>query len=183
MVLLYGSLAYMVGILAGRVIFDWLGLTCPLPGWLWLLPLALLPLTPVLNRTRKTTTATPLRWPLSAGFEPERSLWSAGLLAALALCASAGALRYAGHPFTQCWTPFDLAYYNLPANQAFERSAPSPANASPPSLSKMRRYLISAIVAPSLVVSSDVQVATAIYRNFPESSNISWEMSNPYLLR
>lgn len=124
MVLLYGSLAYMVGILAGRVIFDWLGLTCPLPGWLWLLPLALLPLTPVLNRTRKTTTATPLRWPLSAGFEPERSLWSAGLLAALALCASAGALRYAGHPFTQCWTPFDLAYYNLPANQAFERSAP-----------------------------------------------------------
>ena len=123
MVLLYGSLAYMIGILAGRAIFDWLGLTCPLPGWLWLPSLALLPLTPLLNRTCKAT-AVPLRWPLSAGFEPERSIWSAGLLAALALCVSAGAFRYAGHPFTQCWTSSDLAYYNLPANRAFERGAP-----------------------------------------------------------
>ena len=124
MVLLYGSLAYMVGILVGRALFDWLGLACPLPGWLWLLPLALLPFTPLLNRTRKVVAQSPLRWPVSAGFEPARSSWSAGLLVALALCASAGALRYAGHPFTHCWTPSDLAHHNLPANQAFERSAP-----------------------------------------------------------
>lgn len=124
MVLLYGSLAYMIGILVGRALFDWLGLACPLHGWLWLLPLALLPLTLLLNRARKVALTAPLRWPVSAGFEPARSPWSAGLLAALVLCASAGALRYAGHPFTQCWTPSDLAHYNLPANQAFERSAP-----------------------------------------------------------
>lgn len=124
MAVLYGSLAYMIGILAGRALFDRLELACPLPGWLWLLPLTLLPLTPLLNRTQKLTLATPLRWPVSAGFEPIRSTWSVGLLVALALCAGAGALRYAGHPFTQCWTPSDLAYYNLPANQAFERSAP-----------------------------------------------------------
>lgn len=124
MALLYASLAYMVGILAGRLIFDWLGLTCPLPSWLWMLPLALLPLTPLLNRLQRKPTPAPLRWPASAGFELSRPTWTAGLLAALALCVSAGVLRYAGHPFTQCWTPSDLAHYNLPATQAFERSAP-----------------------------------------------------------
>ncbi|MFO7634559.1 MAG: DNA internalization-related competence protein ComEC/Rec2 [Caldilinea sp.] len=122
MVVLYGSLAYMVGILAGRAVFGWLGLQCPLPGWLWLLPLGLLPVTPFLNR--KSPVAPPMRWPASAGFEVAGPTWTSGLVVALVLCAAAGALRYAGHPFTQCWTPDDLAYYNLPANQAFERGAP-----------------------------------------------------------
>ena len=50
MALLYGALAYMVGIILGRILFDAAGLECPLPGWLWLAPLAFLPLTRFLKR-------------------------------------------------------------------------------------------------------------------------------------
>ena len=67
--LLYLALAYMAGILAGRVLYDWLGLACPLPGWLWLIPLALLPLTLLFTRKPDPVAAPPLRWPVSAGFE------------------------------------------------------------------------------------------------------------------
>lgn len=49
MTLLYLALAYITGILAGCILYDWSGLACPLPGWLWLLPLAILPFTPLLN--------------------------------------------------------------------------------------------------------------------------------------
>ena len=123
MALLYGALAYMVGIILGRILFDAAGLECPLPGWLWLAPLAFLPLTALLKR--KQPTAPPsLRWPVSAGFDPPATGVNPALVAAVLLCATAGALRYAGQPFTQCWSPGDLAYYNLPASQAFERSAP-----------------------------------------------------------
>ncbi|HHY57424.1 MAG TPA: DUF4131 domain-containing protein [Chloroflexi bacterium] len=124
MTLLYLALAYMAGILAGRVIYDWSGLTCPLPDWLWLLPLAPLPFAPLFNRTSAPAAIPPLRWPASAGFESPIERKSPALAAAVALCLTAGALRYAGQPFAPCWTPADLAYYNLPANQAFERGAP-----------------------------------------------------------
>lgn len=114
----------MTGILAGRVLYDGLGLRCPLPGWLWLLPLAMLPFTLLLNRKPTPAAIPPLRWPVSAGFEIPVERKSPALAVAAVLCLAAGALRYAGQPFTPCWTPADLAYYNLPANQAFERSAP-----------------------------------------------------------
>jgi competence protein ComEC len=123
MTLLYLALAYMAGVLVGRILYDWSGLMCPLPAWLWLLPLALLPLTLLLNPRPDPATNLPLRWPASAGFEVPVERKSPGLAAAVTLCLLAGALRYAGQPFTPCWTPDDLAYYNLPANQAFERSA------------------------------------------------------------
>ena len=61
---------------------------------------------------------------MSAGFDPPATGVNPALVAAVLLCATAGALRYAGQPFTQCWSPGDLAYYNLPASQAFERSTP-----------------------------------------------------------
>ena len=123
MALLYGALAYMVGIILGRILFDAAGLTCPLPGWLWLAPLAFLPLTALLKR-KPPPVSLALRWSMSAGFEPPTVGINPALVAAAVLCATAGALRYAGQPFTPCWSPGDLAYYNLPASQAFERGAP-----------------------------------------------------------
>lgn len=123
MALLYGALAYMVGIILGRIVFDAAGLECPLPGWLWLAPLAILPLTTLLKR--KQPPVPPAQcWPVSAGFDPPATGINPALVAAVVLCAAAGALRYAGQPFTQCWSPGNLAYYNLPSNQAFERNAP-----------------------------------------------------------
>lgn len=123
MALLYGALAYMVGIILGRILFDAVGLECPLPGWLWLAPLAILPLATLLKR-KQPALPQALRWPVSAGFDPPATGVNPALVAAVVLCATAGALRYAGQPFTRCWSPTDLAYYNLPASQAFERSAP-----------------------------------------------------------
>ena len=126
MALLYLSLAYMLGILLGRLALELLGTECALPGWLWLLPLALLPLTPLLSRKPKPNLAfaPSMRWPVSAGFEIPLAQRSPALAMACGLCIAAGALRYAGQPFMPCWTANDLAYYNLPANQAFERRAP-----------------------------------------------------------
>ncbi len=124
MTLLYLALAYMAGILFGRLLYDWLGVACPLPGWLWLIPLALLPFTLLLRRKPDLASAPALRWPVSAGFEIPVEGKSPALAVAVVLCLAAGALRYVGQPFTPCWTPADLAYHNLPANQAFERSAP-----------------------------------------------------------
>ena len=65
-----------------------------------------------------------MRWPASAGFAPIRSGPSAALIGALLLCLVAGFARYAAHPLTPCWTPDDLAYYNLPPDRAFDRDAP-----------------------------------------------------------
>jgi hypothetical protein len=124
MTLLYLALAYMAGILAGRILYDWLGLACPLPGWLWLIPLALLPLTLLFTRKPEPATAPLLRWPMSAGFEIPVERQSLALAVAVMLCLASGALRYAGQPYTRCWTPADLAYYNLPPDAAFDRSAP-----------------------------------------------------------
>lgn len=65
-----------------------------------------------------------MRWPASAGFAPPTVGPSPLLLIALGLCVVMGALRYGSHPLRPCWTPTDLAYYNLPADRAFDRSAP-----------------------------------------------------------
>ena len=127
MVLLYLALAYFAGILGGRFAWDvgWIG--CEFPHWLWWGPALLLPFTPLLNRLHATTQAdAALVWPRSAGFSPPRTQpWTPALLAALALCMVTGALRYAARPLTPCWTETDLAYYNLPADQAFVRDAPT----------------------------------------------------------
>ncbi len=123
MALLYGALAYMAGILVGRILFDTAGLECPLPAWLWLAPVALLPLTALLHRIPPRTPPPSMRWPVTAGFEPPSSGISPTWMAMIGLCVAAGALRYAGQPFALCWTSDDLAYYNLPADQAFARGA------------------------------------------------------------
>jgi len=125
-ILLYLTLVYFLGILLGRMLWDsqWIG--CSFPTTLWLIPLVLLALTPLLNhRPRDKTVAAPaLRWPVSAGFAPVRQGPSLALIAALLLCLCTGVLRYASAPLTPCWQPDDLARYNLPADRAYDRSAP-----------------------------------------------------------
>ncbi len=125
MTLLYLTLAYLLGILFGRTGGDagWFG--CSFTVWLWWLPLALLPVTPLLNRTSLLPHAkAAMRWPVWAGFAPPRSSLNPALVMALVLCVLTGALRYASHPLQPCWAPTDLAYYNLPADRAFDKSAP-----------------------------------------------------------
>ncbi|MCX6047646.1 MAG: ComEC/Rec2 family competence protein [Chloroflexi bacterium] len=125
MTLLYLTLAYMLGLLFGRIGWEagWIG--CNFPDWLWWLPLLLLPVTPLLNwfslRSRQDVA---LRWPAWAGFEPPRSPLSPALGLALFLCSLTGLLRYGSHPLQPCWTPADLAYYNLAAERSFDKSAP-----------------------------------------------------------
>ncbi|MCB0182810.1 MAG: ComEC/Rec2 family competence protein, partial [Caldilineaceae bacterium] len=58
-----------------------------------------------------------------AGFARPRHGPSPALLAACLLALSGGLLRYAAQPLTPCWTTDDLAYYNLPADRAYDRSA------------------------------------------------------------
>lgn len=130
MVLLYLTVAYLSGIALGQLAWRAGLIDCAFPAWFWLLPLSLLPLTPLLNRLSPAvhgqTPAQPtLRWPLDAGFvapaqPPRLGLWIALLLAMLA-----GGLRYASHPVSPCWTPADLAYYNAPATDGFAADVPT----------------------------------------------------------
>ena len=125
MTLLYISLAYMIGVALGRLLWDAGAVDCGFPTWLWLVPLGLIPFSPLFDRIPFLRTGqTPLRWPATAGFAPPRSGPAPALLAALLLCVAAGAARYASQPFAPCWTDGDLADYNLPANAAFDRAAP-----------------------------------------------------------
>jgi competence protein ComEC len=125
MTLLYLAAAYLIGLALGRPAWDAGLLTCDTPRWAWASMLALLPLIAWWDHQRAARAAAPpMRWPVSAGFEPPRPSGLPALGMALLLCATAGALRYAAQPLTPCWTPADLAYYNLPAAAAFDRQAP-----------------------------------------------------------
>ncbi len=115
----------MLGLLFGRIGWEagWLG--CSFPDWLWWLPLVLLPAAPLLNRLPlRSRSSLAMRWPAWAGFEPPRSRLTPAFVLALILCSLTGALRYASHPLQPCWKPADLAYYNLAADLAFDKSAP-----------------------------------------------------------
>ncbi|MEM7132703.1 MAG: DNA internalization-related competence protein ComEC/Rec2 [Chloroflexota bacterium] len=126
MALIFLTLAYFIGLILGQALWgaNWVG--CAFPAWLWILPLATLPFAPLLNQWQifRPHPAVPMRWPLSAGFEPPQSGPSPALIFACGLCLLAGTLRYISHPLTPCWTLEDLAYYNLPADRAFDREAP-----------------------------------------------------------
>lgn len=125
MTLLYLALAYLLGVGFGPWAWQAGLLTCATPRQAWWLPLALLPLTPLLNRLQDNRAApTPMRWPAWAGFEPVRPAPSPGLVVGLLLCVALGLLRYAAQPLTPCWTAHDLAAYNLPADALFDRAAP-----------------------------------------------------------
>ncbi|MCE7986952.1 MAG: DNA internalization-related competence protein ComEC/Rec2 [Caldilinea sp. CFX5] len=125
--LLYLTIAYLLGLALGHFLWVINSGGCQLPGRLWWLPLGLLLLTPWLHRLPlfQPKAVAPLRWPVRAGFPVPRTGPSPVLLLALALCLLLGFLRYAAQPLTPCWTPADLAYYNLPADRAFDRAAPT----------------------------------------------------------
>ena len=123
MTLLYAALAYLLGLALARWWWEAAGIACPLGSEPWLIALACLPLVPLLNRRRPARAHAPLRWPQEAGFEPPGRSLSPALLAGVALCLAAGFLRYGSRPFTPCWQMGDLAYYNLPAEAAFDRGA------------------------------------------------------------
>lgn len=126
MTLLYLAIAYLLGIALGHYLWAEKLFGCQLPTLLWLLPLSLLPLLPLLKRFplfQHRATA-PMRWPASAGFTPPTVGPSPLLWLALLLCLVIGLLRYGNHPLRPCWTPTELAYYNLPAARAFDRAAP-----------------------------------------------------------
>lgn len=126
MTLLCLTLIYFAGIVIGHLLWNsgWIG--CDFPKWLWILPLAVTPLTPLLNRLEifKSQSSIPQQWPTSAGFQMPRSGPSPALVFACLLCLLTGAFRYASQPTTPCWTSMDLAHYNLPAERAFDREAP-----------------------------------------------------------
>ncbi|MBX3014383.1 MAG: ComEC/Rec2 family competence protein [Caldilineaceae bacterium] len=126
MTLLYLFLAYVLGVLLGQILWEANGFGCHFPPWLWLIPLTALPLVPLFTPlTRRQRHPQDYRWPLRAGFAaptvgPSPRVWLACLL-----CLGMGSLRYGGQPLTPCWTPTDLAFYNLPADRAFDRAAPT----------------------------------------------------------
>lgn len=123
MTLLYAALAYLVGLALARWWWEAAAIACPLGGEPWLIPLACLPLVPLLNRFRLHRPQPSMRWPEEAGFEPPGQPRKPALLAGVALCLAAGFLRYGSQPFTPCPRAGDLAYYNLPAEAAFDRKA------------------------------------------------------------
>jgi competence protein ComEC len=124
--LLYIVVATLVGIALGRLSWEMGASGCDTPGWLWPAALALLPLTAGLNRLLiRDRAIAPLRWPVAAGFVPPRPEFTPALAAALGVSLALGVLRYAAQPLTPCWTPADLAYYNLPAGRAYDRRAPA----------------------------------------------------------
>ncbi|MBI3957626.1 MAG: DNA internalization-related competence protein ComEC/Rec2 [Chloroflexi bacterium] len=114
MTILYISLAYLIGISAGRLLWDVGLINCGFPVWLWLLLLLALPTPFAWERRWPPPTPAPLRWPRSAGFTPPAPEFGTALWAALLLAVCAGLLRFAGQPLTPCFTPDDLAYYNTP---------------------------------------------------------------------
>ncbi|MFN8470243.1 MAG: ComEC/Rec2 family competence protein [Caldilineaceae bacterium] len=121
--LLYAALAYLFGLAAARWWWEAAAIECQLGNGLWLIALACMPLVSLLNRGRERRPHPPMRWPEEAGFEPPERSPSPALIAGLALCCASGFLRYGSQPFTPCWQAGDLAYYNLPAKEAFDRSA------------------------------------------------------------
>ena len=126
MTLLYLAIAYLLGIALGHYLWAEKLFGCQVSMQFWLLPLSLLPFLPFLKRVPlfQHRATTPMRWPASAGFEPPTVGPSPLLWLALLLCLLMGLLRYGNHPLRPCWRPTELAYYNLPAAQAFDRAAP-----------------------------------------------------------
>lgn len=168
MTLLYLAIAYLLGIVLGRYLWAGHPFGCQFPTALWLLPLSLLPFLPLLKRFprfQRRITA-PMRWPASAGFEPPTVGPSPVLLMALGLCLVMGVLRAGSQPLHPCWTPADLAYYNLPAQRAFDRTAPEVTItgyvSSYPLVADTKQQLH--LVATSLLVDGNTQAVTGAVR-------------------
>ena len=121
MVLLYVAIAFCLGLIgAGNLPGEPFG--CGWPWWMWVVPAALLPFTPFLNRLERLPP--PAVWPTSAGFVAPRRYPSFALAGACALALAAGLLLMAATPLTPCWSAADLAWYNQPAADAYAQDVP-----------------------------------------------------------
>jgi len=125
MLLLYLTLAYLLGLVGGQLLWQWGWLACGTPNYLWWSPLLLAAGLGIIHRLwpRKAPPIV-MVWPTSAGFEAPQAGLAPVAYVALLLCGLAGLFRYATNPITPCWQPHDLAYYNIPADQAFAPTAP-----------------------------------------------------------
>jgi competence protein ComEC len=123
MTLLWLALAYFGGLVAavGAERAGWIG--CGLPRWLWIVPLALLPLVSLIKPRYEAASAA-LRWPESAGFKRPLSAVQPALLAGCVLTLVTGFLRAGAQPLYPCWTPSDLAFHNLAPELSFDAEAP-----------------------------------------------------------
>lgn len=120
--LLYLAVAYHVGIAAGHILWQrtWFG--CGISDLYWIAALAPIPICLWLDAAVPARAATPLRWPVSAGFAPPRAAPSPWLYGAILLAALCGTLRLASRPPFPCLQPSDLAYHNAPS-EGSNRSA------------------------------------------------------------
>lgn len=116
MKLLYLAVAYLVGTAAGHILWQrtWFG--CGISDPYWIAALAPIPICLWLDAADPARAATPLRWPVSAGFAPPRAAPSPWLYGAILLAALCGTLRLASRPPFPCIQPTDLAFYNAPSD-------------------------------------------------------------------
>ena len=121
MALLYVAVAFGIGVVAAGTAAGAL-FGCGWPAWLWLIPAALAPFTPTINRLERRPT--PATWPASAGFVAPRRYPSPALVSACLLSLTAGFFLMAAAPLTPCFTSADLAFYNVPARDAYSSDAP-----------------------------------------------------------
>jgi hypothetical protein len=84
MTLLVLAPAYIVGVWIASLLMRAGLLGCNLPDWMWMVPLASLPLTPLPNGAAVVDNA-PMRWPESAGFTRPRQGIRRGLVVAALL--------------------------------------------------------------------------------------------------
>ena len=119
--LLYLATAYLVGIAAGRFLWQkgWFG--CGVGDHYWMAALALIPVCLWMDAKVIVKAAKPMRWPATAGFAAPRGSLSSWLGGAIALAGIFGVLRLGSHPPQPCLGPSQLAYYN-----SDERDSSSP---------------------------------------------------------
>ena len=112
MTLLYLAVAYLAGIAAGQFLWQQGLFGCGIGDGYWIAALAPVPVCLWMDAAGVAKVATPLRWPMSAGFAVPRTSLSAWLMGGLLLAGLCGILRLASHPPLPCLEPTDLAYYN-----------------------------------------------------------------------
>lgn len=127
MKLLYLAIAYMGGIMLGRFAWDLELVDCQTLSWPWMILLPILPLPFLLASPQVSPRVLPqsaMRWPKWAHFQLPNIPRPYALPIALLLIVVVGIFRYISHPIAPCWNESDLAFYNLPADDAYKNSAP-----------------------------------------------------------
>ncbi len=122
MKLLYLAVAYLIGIAAGHALWQRTLFGCGISDLYWIAALAAIPLCLWLDAATPARAATPLRWPVSAGFAQPRAALSGWLAGGIVLAALCGLLRLASHPPLPCLQPSDLARYNAASDSTYRET-------------------------------------------------------------